>query len=209
MKELERIIKDIDEFLKVKDEVREVVIRECRDIIREAGYVVTYIHMKELDKAKETLNNLRGRVSKLKELVKDHPEIKYSGTVYSALSEYVEAEVFTSIILEGRIPSHRKLGIHPVPYLQGLLDVVGELKRVAIESIRECRLDNAWRYLSIAEEIFRLCKGLDYPEALIPSVRRKTDIARNIVESLRSFLTDVELRLKLIKSMNEFKEKLK
>ena len=93
MKELERIIKDIDEFLKVKDEVREVVIRECRDIIREAGYVVTYIHTRGLSKAKEVLSSLRKRVSKLKELVKDHPEIKYSGTVYSALSEYVEPYV--------------------------------------------------------------------------------------------------------------------
>ncbi len=205
MKEIADIVRRIDEFLKIKDEIREEVIRKCRDIIRLSGYVITKIHLRNFSEAKELLLDLREMVRALNELLKDHPEIRYSGTVYSALSEYVEAEVFSAIISEGKVPSPEELNVHPVPYLQGLLDVVGELKRASIEAVRERRLSDSWEYLRIAEEIMNSCKSLDYPDALIPSVRRKVDIARNIVESLRSFLTDMELRMELINKLRECK----
>jgi len=191
---IERVVKEIDEFLKVKDEVREYMIKHSRDIIREAGYVVTDIHRADMGSANERLVKLRGYVKEFLSKLKDHPELLYSGTVYSALSEYVEAEVFYSIINSMSIIDHRSIDVHPIPYIQGLLDVIGELKRYIINLVRSRDLTKAWRLFRIAEVIYESCKGLNYPEALVPGLRRKIDIARNVIESLRVFLTDIETR---------------
>jgi len=200
-----RVVKEIDKFLKVKDEVREYMIKHSRDIIKEAGCVVIDIHRGDMDSASKRLVKLREYVREFLGKLKDHPELLYSGTVYGALSEYVEAEVFYSIINSMSIIDHKSIGVHPVPYMQGLLDVVGELKRYIINLVRSKDLTKAWRLFRIAEVIYESCRGLDYPEALVPGLRRKVDIARNVIESLRVFLTDIETRLELIESINKLR----
>jgi len=203
---VEGVVRSVDEFLKIKDEVREYMIKHSRDIIREAGYVITDIHRGDVKSANNRLVRLREYVREFLSRLKEHPELLYSGTVYSALSEYVEAEVFHSIIESMSISDYKSLNIHPIPYIQGLLDVIGELKRYIINLVRSKDLTKAWRLFRVAEAIYESCKGLDYPEALVPGLRRKVDIARNVIESLRVFLTDIETRLELIGSINKLKK---
>ncbi len=206
---LRRIVGEVDEFLKTKDSVREYLIKSSRDVIRESGYVITDIHAGNINKAKERIIMLRSMVKELIAKVKDHPELMYGGTMYNALAEYVEAEVFFSIITSLRIPNFKELEVHPIPYIQGLLDVVGELKRYVVDLIRSNDMERAWRMFSVAEAIYEACKSLDYPEALVPGLRRKVDIARNVVEALRVLLIDIDLRIRLDKSMRILSDKLK
>jgi len=46
-----------------------------------------------------------------------------------------------------KVPSFKELGVDPVPYLQGLADVVGELRRHALDSVAKENLEEAWRAL--------------------------------------------------------------
>jgi translin len=191
-------VKAIDEVLKIKDEVRELVIRATRDIVRESGLVITYVHTGRLDEAEELLRKLKLKIDELDSKLSLHPELKYSNLYLTALSEYVEALQFLNIVKFRCLKSPEEVGVHYIPYLQGILDLIGEIKRYILNLIRLNNISEAWVYFNIANEIYEGVRGLDYPDALIPGIRHKVDVARKLLEDLREFLIDMESRIKLI-----------
>ncbi|RLE62178.1 MAG: haloacid dehalogenase [Thermoprotei archaeon] len=199
--EIKSVISLIDSFLKEKDNVREDVIKKTRDIIREAGYAITDIHRGDISLAELRIKNLRVKVTELLNQLRNHPELMYSNLLYNALAEYAEAEIFYAIVVNNKLPTPNELNIHPTPYLQGLLDVVGEIKRYTLSLLKNRDIEKAWRYFSIIETIYEVTKPLDYPDALVPGLKRKVDVARAVVENLRAFLIDIQSRLELINEL--------
>jgi len=191
-------VKAIDEVLRVKDEVRELVIRTTRDIVRESSLVVTYVHIGKLDEAEELLRRLKLKIDELDSKLNQHPELKYSNLYLTTLSEYVEALQFLSIVKFRCLKPPEEVGVHYVPYLQGILDLIGEIKRYILNLIKLNNISDAWVYFNIANDIYECVRGLDYPDALIPGIRHKVDVARRLLEDLREFLIDMESRIKLI-----------
>lgn len=199
-------VHEADEVLRRRDEVRERVIRISRDIVRESGYVVTSIHNGKIDDASQHLEKLNELFKEFSSVLRDFPELRFTGLVYNAESEYVEARILHGIVVHGKAPSMAELSVDPVSYLQGLLDVVGELKRLTLESVGKKDFHTAMNYFRIAEGIYEAVRPLDYPEALLPGVRRKTDVARAVVESLRSLLTDLKFRKELLDALESCRE---
>ncbi len=199
-------VQEADGVLRRRDEVREHVIRISRDIIRESGYVVTSIHNEKIDEASQHLEKLNKLFKEFSSILGDFPELRFTGLVFNAESEYVEARTLYDIVVHGKVPSIAELSTDPVSYLQGLLDVVGELKRLTLESVGKKDFSAAMNYFKIAEGIYEAVRPLDYPEALLPGVRRKTDIARAVVESLRSLLTDLKFRKELLDALESCRE---
>jgi translin len=196
-------VEKVRRVLEEKDVVRESVIKLGRDVVRESGYVITSIHSNRLDDALSHLRAMNDIFAKVWELSSKFPELRYSGLMNNIASEYVEAVVFYSIIAEGKIPSLEDLGVNGVQYIQGLLDVVGELKRFILDSLRDEDLKTSLELFRVAELIYELTKSLDFPEPLLPGIRRKVDVARSVVESLRTLLTDIKSRKELIQVLNE------
>ncbi len=192
-------IEVIDSILQLKDSVREEIIKTCRDIIRLSGDAITYVHLGELEKANESIEKAKELVEKVLQLVDPHPELKYSGIVNNALSEFVEAKLVLTLVSEGRVPSFEELGFHYIPYLNGLCDFVGELKRMAIDAIHRDDYAYARKLLQIMEGVYSELRKLDYPDALTPGLRHKVDVMRRIIEDLRAFMVDMEKRWTLIK----------
>ncbi|MEM1878528.1 MAG: haloacid dehalogenase [Desulfurococcaceae archaeon] len=191
-KELAKEIESIDAVLREKDNVREEVIKLSREIVRISGQVVSLTHRNDYSTAREYINTLVNTVNKLKNLVENHPEIKYSGLVYGCLSEYVEARVFYSIVTENRIPGLDELGVTVVPYLQGLGDVIGELRRLVIRLLDVLEIEKAEKYLEVMETIFEKLKVLDYPDALVPGLRHKVDVASRLIEDTRVLIINTK-----------------
>ncbi|MCE4629562.1 MAG: hypothetical protein F7C82_04710 [Desulfurococcales archaeon] len=113
------------------------------------------------------------------------------------MSEYVEAIVLYDIVTGKDIPGYEELGIPPTPYLQGLGDVVGELRRLVLEEIRRGSYDKAWEYFEVMEAIYLALRSLDLPEALAPGVRHKADVARRLTDDTKAFLIDLSSRERL------------
>ncbi|AFZ71179.1 putative RNA-binding protein of the translin family [Caldisphaera lagunensis DSM 15908] len=201
------IIKSVDTYLKKLDSIREEIVKISRDVIRYSGWSITEAHKGDIDSA---LNYLHECENKAKELIKlslNAPELTYSGLVYNALSEFVEAKVFLNIITNKEIPTNDDLNVPPVPYLQGLGDVVGELKRYALESVRKGNFDNAWKSLEIMETIYLEMRSLDYSDSILPGVRHKIDVARNLVDETKSLIVDLQSRENLKVMLNNLMER--
>lgn len=188
------VISKIVSYLDERDAVREEVVKESREIIRLSKKVLRHVREENYHEARKTLDSMEKQVASLIEKLKPYPELLYSGLVYNAISEYAEARVVLDILDKESISGYEDLQIPPVPYLQGVADSVGELRRLVLINVKKRDLEKAWRLFKWMESITETLQQLEYPEALIPGVRRKVDIARRLVDETLALLVDIEAR---------------
>ena len=66
------------------------------------------------------------------------------------------------------------------------MDVVGELKRESLISLRNNNTDEAKRYFSFMEYIYDATRSIRFAEAILPGFRKKQDVARIQIENAGS-----------------------
>ncbi len=177
----------IEEELDEKDSVREIAIKSSRAIIRMSSQAIIMMHRGE--DANEIVRKLKEEVWHLKSLLSEqYPDLLYSGFVQNAFQEYCESQVFRAILNGKPIPTHKELGINPEAYLMGLGDVVGELRREALEALKDENFERAEEHLEIMEKIYEMLMRFNYPSGLVP-LKPKQDTARALIEKTRGELT--------------------
>lgn len=202
------VVREADEYLSKRDKVREEAIKLSRDVLKLSGWAVTAIHKGSLEEALGYLREAEEKARRLVEMLSPYPELLNSGMANNALSEYVEARVFIDLITGRGLPGPSELGVGYVPYLQGVGDVVGELRRLALELVRHGEFGRAWLLLDAMEAIYLELRTLDYPEALAPGIRHKADVARRLVDDTKAMLVDLESRRRLEEKLNSTAQRL-
>ena len=200
---LKDVVTKADGVLHRLDEVREQAVKISRDVVRLSGFSITALHQGDLEAARRHLEGCEELTKKLLELTRPYPELYYSGLVYNAVSEYVEAKLLYTLVTDRALPDFEELGVYVVPYLQGLADVVGELRRYALENLRKGKLDEAWWALDLMELIYTSLRGLDYPDSILPNFRHKVDTARGLVDSTKSLVIDISQREELLRALGQ------
>jgi len=186
----------IEEELDEKDSLREIAIKSSRAIVRLASQAIMGMHRRE--KIKDVLRELKEEVWHLKSLLSNqYPDLLYSGFVQNAFQEYCEAIILHAILNGEEIPHPRELGINSEAYLMGLGDVVGELRREALEALRTENFDKAEEYLKLMESIYEMLIRFNYPSGLVP-LKPKQDVARSLIEKTRSEITMALITTKMI-----------
>jgi translin len=202
---LEEIADEIQEDLDEKEAVREVALKSSRAIVRLCGSAIQAIHKDEnpakaMSEIKKDMDELNGAIS-------EHPEMVHTGFVDAAYQEFAEASIFYAIAKGSNIPGHGALGITPQSYLEGIGDVVGELRRRALSSMMTGKVDDAQKSLAMMDEIYEFLMRFDYPAALA-GVRRKQDVARSLVEKTRGEVAVAARMHALEKRLGDFDKKL-
>ncbi len=146
---------------------------------------------------------------KIQELLKEHQDIRYAGFVDGAEQEYAEARIVYSITTAQKIPTPEEIGVQPINYLGGLGDTTGELRRHILDLIREGRPREGEVFLEVMEEIYHLLMLFDYPDALTHGLRRKSDLARSMLERTRGDLTNAIEMEKVEATLRRINERLK
>lgn len=182
MNNLKDIADRIESRLEEKDQVREVTIKSTRAINRLSGSIIHSIHKGE--NVSSIMHDAIDEAHRLRSLLKDHPDMWASGLVIGSLQELAEAAILLALINEDDLPDPDEMGLPGTAYLLGMADVIGELRRFALEQLREGRQEEASKYLDMMEELFLVLMRFDYPDAIIP-IRRKQDIARSLLEKTR------------------------
>ena len=166
MKNLEEIAERIESRLEEKDQVREVAIKSARAINRLSGSIVHLIHKGE--DVKPMMHEALDETHRLRSLLEDYPEIWESGLVEGALQELAEAAILLSLVHDEELPDPDDMGITGNAYLLGMADAIGELRRFALEKLREGEVDEAKIYLEMMEEMFLVIMRFDFPDASSP-----------------------------------------
>lgn len=204
MKNLEKIVDKIEKEFNEKDKTREKALRLAREIIISSRKAIQKIHQGKMREAKASINGSTKKLQQLYELTKDHPELYYAGFVENAAQELVEAHCFYNIIRKKELPDPDDLKTTYGSYLLGLCDLVGELRRSALDSIRKGETKKADNYLKIMDEIYNVIIRFDYPSGLIP-IKKKQDMVRALIEKTRGELTVASCEMRLEHHTDEFR----
>lgn len=198
--EFEEVLRAIEEHMEEKDTVRELALKSSRAIARLSVSAVGGLHRRE--GVEGILEQAREEALKLRSLLKEHPDIYYSGFVENAHQDMTEAYISYSLIEGKPLPRPDDLAVTSKAYILGLGDVIGELRRHALEKLKEGDVGEATESLDAMETIYQGLMRFDYPTALV-AVKRKQDIARGLLEKTRGevavALRSYELEKKLDK----------
>ena len=117
------------------------------------------------------------------------PEIYHSGFLADARKEYTEANITLAIISGDDIPQPDDIGVDMAPYLNGMAEVIGELRRFILDSLRRNDTQRCEDLLQIMDEIYSVLVTVDFPEGVTGGLRRTTDAMRGVLERTRGDLT--------------------
>lgn len=176
-------IKEIEKELMKKESELDHMMVKSREIVRLCSNAIKAIHSKDLTEAKKLLKEAEKEVMAVKKFETDFP-----GHVNHIMQEYVEAKVTLSAVETKKIPAYKEFDCSVEPYLTGLLDATGELKREMYESLRHGRKDDAQKFFEMMESIYDELLPLRFSNAVLPEFRRKQDVARIQIEQARGEL---------------------
>lgn len=176
---IERIVKKLSKKEKELDRVLAV----NRSVVRSCSNAIKAMHAYNLAEARK---HLKEAENGLKQISAYHDE--FPGQLNHVFQEYAEARIVLSAIEKKKIPGYAELKVPEIPYLLGLLDAVGELKREMYESLRRGNRHEAGFYFRMMEEVYDELLPLRFSNAVLPEFRRKQDAARAQIEQARGEL---------------------
>jgi translin len=189
MHKLETIANQIREKFDVLTTLRDQALSEARQLTRACSLAIRAVHRDDQEGMEEHLTNARTLANKLREDLRDYPDLFYAGYTQDALKEFVEANVTCALILNQPLQPPEELRVKEATYLNGLAEVVGELRRRILDILRSGYSEEAERLLGYMDEIYSVLVTMDYPDAITNGLRRQTDLARGIIEKTRGDVT--------------------
>ncbi len=198
---LSRVAEKALSELSTKHEARERGLRISREVIRLSANAIRAVHRKEFDGARELVDHAAERLQEASGCLKEWPEIYFAGFLSDARKEFCEANITLALISGASIPEPQELGVEMAPYLNGLGEVIGELRRFILDSLRRDDTQRVQELMQVMDDIYGLLVTVDFPEAVTGGLRRTTDAMRGVLERTRGDLTmalmqrDLEHRL--------------
>lgn len=196
------------ESLEREHGAREEAIRLSRQVIRKSANSIRALHRNEKEKFLLLREEAQKALLQAQQELEPYPRIYYSGIIQDAEKEFAEACLTKAIINFEDLPSPEELRVEITPYLNGLGEAAGEVRRRVLDLIRSGELSQCEQMLEVMEEIHTLLSTVDYPEALTGGLRRTGDMVRGVVERTRSDLTFAQTARSLEKRISALEEKL-
>lgn len=204
MKNLDKIVDKIEKNIDGKDKIREKALRSSREIIIGCRKAIQLIHQELMKDAISNIKKANTKLQYLYGLTEEYPDLHHAGFVENAAQELVEAHCFYNIMKGKELPDPDEIKTTYSSYLMGLCDLVGELRRTALDSIRAGKSKNADNYLNMMEEIYNVIIRFDYPSGLIP-IKKKQDMVRNLIERTRGELAVASCERRIEYCTDEFR----
>jgi translin len=175
--------------LEAKSRARETALGRTRQAIRRSANAIRAVHRGELEVADALLAEARSLLDVAESVLAAHPDVYYAGFLQDAQKEYAEARATRALVAGEELPAPEDVGVGDAPYLNGLAETVGELRRHLLDVLRAGDLAHADELFAAMEEIHALLADVDHPDAITGGLRRSTDVARAVIERTRSDLT--------------------
>lgn len=204
MDEVRRSLKSVEARFSDQLGRRDKVLKESRDVISSCSRAIINVHISKMKEAESELSKAKSLLTSLKK----SSDGSVSRYLVSPEAEFVEASAVLSLAKGKPVPSQENLGASPEAYLLGLLDTIGELKRLVLDSILQRKLAKARKYFEVMEELYSLCSPLAVYDHVVNGARRKIDVARILVEDTRGLLAEEMGREAVSNSMARLEKKL-
>lgn len=200
-------IEKIQNELLSYDKARERLQTLTRNATRLCSWAIIQVHRGKLGQASKTLAEAKRSLDELESLLSAHSELPQFGQVLVAFQEYAEAKLIFQMKKSGKLASLRDVGTSTTAYLLGMLDFVGEMRRMTLDSLRRGNADEAQTLLTTTEKVYEDLMSFDRT-SILPNFRRKLDAARRILEATRGDVATDLRRVSLENALRSVERKL-
>lgn len=193
-------IAEVRDGMQATHEAREEVLVSVRKLGQLAAKSIRHVHRRDFAEASRLLGEAQAAAVRARELLAPHPELN-PAYLHDTEKEMVEAAVVLALVRDEDLPTRADLRCGTNAYLHGLAEAASEVRRFALDEMREGRLDEAGRILGEMEAIYEELIGFDFPDSLTNSLRRALDALRAVIERTRSDLTATVSQQRLVKAL--------
>jgi translin len=205
---LKDILKQAVTELEKKERKREEIIGKARKARMLSKQSIMLIHNRSFKEAETKMREAKILLIKAEKYAREQDDLRNFSEIIAAWEEYAEACIFHEIKVTGVFPELDIVGGSLDAYVLGLGDVVGELRREALDFLRVGDFDAAEAELKLMEQIYLCLVSMEEASVLLKGLRRKLDVARSLIERTRGELTSEAGRRRLGKSVKQLVDML-
>ena len=187
--DLSRIAAEATEALTLRHQAREQALAVSRDVIRFSANAIRAVHRGAFDDAKGLIDQASQRLQETRHIRDENPEIYYAGFLSDARKEFAEANITLAVVSRSDIPNPAAIDVDAPSYLNGMAEVIGELRRYILDSLRRDSFEHCEEFMEVMDEIYGILVTIDFPEGVTGGLRRSTDAMRGVLERTRGDLT--------------------
>ncbi len=185
--------------LKQIENSRETLIKESREINSLCSKAIILLHSSQISEAEILLN----KASLLIKNLKNYAVFDLDRYLWPAEQEYVEGFILKEIIEKKPFLSdHETLNVSLNAFVTGLLDCIGEIKRMIYDCLRKNDFEFSISLFEIMQSIYNLIYPFSSYDNIILGLRKKLDISKRIIDDVRITITEEYRRVSFL---DEFK----
>lgn len=197
---LKNISLDLDDV----EHRREVLIKGTRGVIMKCSKSIMALHRGRFEDAAKLLKEAQAELGSLRTHKRDDLE-RY---LINAEQELVEAYQLKCVYEKTSLAGIEDLNVATSSYLLGLLDSIGEIKRMIYDNLRTERTSDAFNLFALMEDLYSSIYPFSVYDNIVPGIKRKLDVAKLLIENARSTLTEESNRNLLIKRIDILEKQL-
>lgn len=202
LKNVKTSLSKISKSLNDMQNSREYLIKNTREVILLCSQSIISIHRSDIEAGRKKAEHAK----KLLDEIRKKSKADLYRYIITAEQELVEASAFISVVEKSDIPSAESLGVRGESYILGLLDCIGELKRLVYDSIRVGKANDAKKFFEMMENLYLFLYPFAVYDKIINETRRKLDVNRILIEDARAAVTEEIRRSALIDAINKHKK---
>jgi translin len=197
---LKKISSELDDV----EHRREILIKGTRAVIINCSKSIMALHRGRFEEAAKLLEEAQVDLSSLK----THVHSDLERYLLNAEQELVEAYQLKCVYEKTSLAAIEDLDVATSSYLLGLLDSIGEIKRMIYDNLRTERTADALTLFALMEDLYSSIYPFSVYDNIVPGIKRKLDVAKLLIENVRSSLTEESSRNVLIKKMDILEKRL-
>ena len=197
-------LKSINDELQLIENRREQLIKESRDIIILCSQSIISLHQGHIQESQLKLDKAKDLYFSLKTLAQTDL-LRY---LSMSEQELVECSLLMSIVKNEALPGLDEIGVSSQAYLFGILDCIGEIKRMVYDMVRLGRYEQAESLFRIMQEIYSYIYPFSIYDNIVSGIRKKLDICKILIENTRELITEESRRSILIESLKKLENSI-
>ena len=187
--DIQNIIENVNCDFAVKTKVRDKTLYRSRELVSHCARAIQATHRGKVEEAETLLTAAQSIAAEMVKEAQQFSDVYYAGYTQDGLKEYAEARLTQALVLGQPIPTPQDLKVENAAYINGLAEAVGELRRHALDALRNGDIAQAERVLDLMDEIYMGLLTVDFPSAITGGLRRKRDMVRGVTERTRGDVT--------------------
>ena len=166
--------------LEKREKEQDRILGSTREIVRHCANGIKMLHSGETAAAKKEIAAAEKKISPFSKTE------QFSYLLEQPCQEIAEARLLLAAVENRPLPGWKDLSMPFEPYLLGMCDFIGELRREMLECLKRGDKKRASHYFDMMSDIYDHLSPIRFSNSLLPNFRKKQDVARSQVEQARS-----------------------